>query len=180
MATHRTDLSDTNGLYLASLRRCTEILTLSDGEGEDSACHVEEARGELCGSWWMVVGGWPEYRGRARVPWQRHNTAQSISHSSFHHSLDHNHASGESWVMEKPGLCGLSRGRWGRDQLPSQLVEPAQLQKAHVPSFILNLLPLDLIILLSGKLKLTRMEQTWWPSWKVEYFHCVSLSFWNQ
>ena len=50
MATHRTDLSDTNGLHLPSLRHCTEILTLSDGEGEDSACHVEGARGELCGS----------------------------------------------------------------------------------------------------------------------------------
>lgn len=127
MATHRTDLSDTNGLHLASLRRCSEILTLSDGEGEDSACHVEEARGELCGSWWMVVGGWPEYRGRARVPWQHHNTAQSISHSSFHHNLDHNHASGESWVMEKPGVCGLSRGRWGRRSasFPASRTSPA-------------------------------------------------------
>ena len=50
MATHRTDLSDTNGLQLASFRCCTELLTLSDGEGEDSAYHVEEARGEFCGS----------------------------------------------------------------------------------------------------------------------------------
>lgn len=108
----------------------------------------------------MVVGGWTEYRGRDRGPSQHHNTAQIISHSSFHHSSDHNHTSSASWVMEKSSLCGLSRGQRGEDQLPSQLVEPAQLHKAHVPSFILNLLPLDLIILLSGKLKLTRMEQT--------------------
>ena len=108
----------------------------------------------------MVVGGWTEYRGRDRGPSQHHNTAQIISHSSFHHSSDHNRTSSASWVMEKSSLCGLSRGQRGEDQLPSQLVEPAQLHKAHVPSFILNLLPLDLIILLSGKLKLTRMEQT--------------------
>lgn len=59
-----------------------------------------------------------------------------------------------------PASVGLAEVGGGGDQLPSQLVEPAQLHKAHVPSFILNLLPLDLIILLSGKLKLTRMEQT--------------------
>ena len=49
MSMHRTDLSNTKGCILQVLRSCTEILTLSDEEGEDSACHVEEARGELCG-----------------------------------------------------------------------------------------------------------------------------------
>ena len=67
----------------------------------------------------MVVGGWTEYRGRDRGPSQHHNTAQIISLSSFHHSSDHNHTSSASWVMEKPSLCGLSRGQRGEDQLPS-------------------------------------------------------------
>ena len=64
--------------------------------------------------------------------------------------------------MEKLGLWGLAEA--GSEEmtdrgifLPSRLIE---LHKANVPSLILNLLPLDLITVLSEKLKLIRTEQT--------------------
>lgn len=109
---------------------------------KDSACHIG-GRGDGRIVWKLMDGrGEGEYHhieGEHKGPSQRHNTARSTCHSSFHHK----HPSSESWVMEKLGLCGLSEA--GSEEmtergifLPSRLIE---LHKANVPSLILNLLP---------------------------------------
>lgn len=127
---------------------------------KDSACHIG-GRGDGRIVWKLMDGrGEGEYHieGEHKGPSQQHNTARSTCRSSFHRK----HPNSESWVMEKLGLCGLAEA--GSEEmtereifLPSRLIE---LHKANVPSLILNLLPLDLITLLSVKLKLIRTEET--------------------
>lgn len=138
----------------------------------------EQGMGEWCGS--RPRGGQSIESGHEGLC-SNTNTALSSCQSGFHPGLDHNHPSSKSCVLKEPGLGGsaevVAEGLTARGIfLPSQRIEPAPLCKAHVPSLILNVLPLDLIILLLEQLKLIGPKQILRPNASAVLFPSLSES----